>query len=122
MSARPRVLVVDDDDDIREMIGLVLGEEGFDAALEHDGHAALERVVEGPRPALILLDLMMPGMSGGDFVKAMRKHPELEEVPVVVISGDVGGEHVARALGAKFLAKPVELPALLAAVREATPT
>jgi CheY-like chemotaxis protein len=82
------VLVVEDDDDIREMIALILAMRGHEVITARDGLVALERIRERGRPAGVLLDLRMPRMSGAEFAHALKKEPPLANVPIVVLSGD----------------------------------
>ncbi len=112
---RPLVLVVDDDPDILEAICDILEAEGYDVARARHGEEALTRV-EARRPALILLDLMMPVMDGVAFAQALRLRPTVSDVPIVVISAD-GNPQRAAAVGATgYLAKPFDIEALLAQV------
>ncbi len=112
------ILVVDDDPDIRETIREVLREEGYAVATAKDGRDAL-RYLEAASarnaalPGLILLDLMMPNMTGEQFQEAKRAHPELVAIPVVILSAS-GSAAEAQALGAReVLGKPVPLVDLL---------
>ena len=80
-----RVLVVDDDASIREFLCREATNTGWQVDSAHDGMSALERMgVE--RPDLILLDLMMPGMDGFEFLETLRSTPEFQETPVVVVT------------------------------------
>jgi DNA-binding response OmpR family regulator len=120
-----RILVVDDDPDIREILALVLGAEGHDVISAADGAEALAilvRATQGlsPEISLVVLDLMMPIMSGAQLVGHMRTIAALAHVQVVVLSGDVRGADIARELGiATYLVKPVDLITLMRAVRDA---
>lgn len=82
---RESVLVVDDDPDVREGLQLFLEREGYAVSTAEDGQEALEMLARS-RPGLILLDLMMPVMSGFDFLQARAQREELAAIPVVVIS------------------------------------
>ena len=84
-SAAP-VLVVEDDPASRELVCRLLAREGRAAVPAENGRIALERLTEGVRPALILLDLMMPEMDGFQFLEEFRKHPEYGAIPVVVVT------------------------------------
>src|SRR5436190_10082583 len=85
--SRGRVLIVEDDADLREMMCLLLAYEGFDVEAARDGVEALERLRSAaPRPQLILLDLMMPRMDGWEFCRKLAGEPGLEKIPVVVLS------------------------------------
>lgn len=108
----PLVLVVDDDPDILDAICDILQGEGYRVSRARHGLEALERVRE-ERPALILLDLMMPVMDGTAFAHALRERHLADGVPIIVISAD-GNPQKAASLGAQgFLAKPFDIQALL---------
>lgn len=115
MSDRGAVMVVDDDDDIRETIALLLRGEGYATLESRSGRDALERLKAGGEVAVILLDLRMPDMSGPEVVKALKGDPALASIPVVVMSGDNAARAIASGLGADAcLLKPIELRTLLA--------
>lgn len=80
------VLVVEDDDDVREALLLLLGGEGVHAVGATDGRDAIDRIKAGLHPSLILLDLMMPVMDGERFLRARMTDPDLAAIPVVVVS------------------------------------
>ena len=84
-SATPRVLVVEDDTATRTMMRRLLIGEGWQVAEAADGREALERM-GGERPDLILLDLMMPGMDGFEFLAACRKVPDYAGIPVIIVT------------------------------------
>jgi CheY-like chemotaxis protein len=108
----PLVLVVDDDPDILDAICDILQGEGYRVSRARHGLEALDKVTE-ERPALILLDLMMPVMDGMAFAHALRERKLASGVPIIVISAD-GNPQKAAALGARgFLAKPFDIQALL---------
>lgn len=116
MSGRdPCILVVDDDEDIRETIIESLGDEGLIATGAADGAAALSALRNSDhRPGLILLDLMMPGMSGAEFRDRQLADPELAKIPVVVLTADANAEERCRELHADgCLRKPLTLAALI---------
>src|SRR5215218_4757012 len=82
-----RVLVVEDDEDLREMMGHLLQAEGFRPDLAGDGAEALDKLRATPeQPDLILLDLMMPRMDGWTFRREQEGEPALANIPVVVVS------------------------------------
>jgi CheY-like chemotaxis protein len=117
------VLIVEDDPDVREMLAALLVTEGFHAVAAEDGLEALHllRAVRhrAPQiPCLILLDLMMPRLSGNEFRRAQLGDPTVASVPVAVMSGAVDLEQRAQALGAvATLAKPIDCEMLLKVVR-----
>jgi len=85
------ILVVDDDHEIREAIAEVLMAEGYQVDQAENGRAALDHLLARDTPPdLILLDLMMPVMSGGELVLEVAKHAKLRTVPIVVISAHLG--------------------------------
>jgi CheY-like chemotaxis protein len=86
MPRRFEVLVVEDDDDVREALLFLLEDEGVHAVGATYGRDALEKIENGLRPALILLDLMMPVMDGERFLRARKVDPGLAAIPVVVVS------------------------------------
>src|SRR5262249_971046 len=79
-----RVLVIDDDQFIREFIRMAMIDEGYEVAAAMNGIAGLERAVDF-RPSLIILDMLMPPMDGRSFLAAYRRSP-LPDVPIVAIS------------------------------------
>jgi CheY-like chemotaxis protein len=86
------VLVVEDDEATRQVVRRTLAKQGWTVAEAEDGRVALERVARH-RPSLILLDLMMPGMDGFEFLAELRKHEAWQSVPVVVLtSKDLSAE------------------------------
>jgi len=80
------ILVVDDDRDIRETLGEILVHEGYHVEMAENGARALEVIRRGPTPALVLLDLMMPVMSGWEFLELAEHDRQLAEIPVLVVS------------------------------------
>jgi CheY-like chemotaxis protein len=115
------IFVVDDDLDLRETLGELLAEEGYDTRLLENGRAALELLRAGVRPRLILLDLMMPEMSGWEFRERQLRDDVLRAIPVVVMTASRGFEDGALA-AAEVLLKPVGVSEILGAVeRNALP-
>jgi CheY-like chemotaxis protein len=111
-SATPgRVLVVEDDHDVRVAVRLVLEDEGYQVDSVTDGRRALEHLERSAQlPDLILLDLMMPGMDGWDFAARLRANPRLCSIPVVVVSAF---DELPPAGIVAFLPKPLKFDALL---------
>jgi chemosensory pili system protein ChpA (sensor histidine kinase/response regulator) len=117
-----RILVVEDDDDIREVVEEILSSEGYRVEVAKDGIDALGKLDGDTRPLLILLDMMMPRMDGETFLRALRARPPLADAPVVVISGNAAARERAHALhAAACLVKPFELDELLGLVRGLSP-
>ena len=113
------VLVIEDSDMEREGLAAVLQREGYAVLTAADGQEALACVRTSPRPDLILLDMLLPGIDGWDLLKVYTRDPALAGVPVVILSGlDVGSPAWAASLGAAgYLRKPVDSAALLQIVR-----
>jgi CheY-like chemotaxis protein len=111
------VLVVDDDAAIRETLCMILEDEGYGVATAADGQEALTHLRSSPKPCLILLDLMMPVMSGWDFRKQQQQDPDLAAIPIVVVSAVGNSVERMSALNAiAHFKKPVDLDALLETV------
>ncbi|AKU96666.1 response regulator receiver protein [Labilithrix luteola] len=115
------VLVADDDEDIRALVGLVLEDEGLRTFGASDGLDALEQLREHPTAGLVLLDIMMPRMDGTEVVSAMRRDENLQGIPIVIFSGDNRARELAAAARVDgVLVKPVDLDKLLGMVRSFT--
>jgi CheY-like chemotaxis protein len=111
------ILLVEDNDDIREMMAVALELGGHTVLPAVNGREALAKLREHPRPCLILLDLMMPVMNGWELRDALERDPELSEIPVVVVSAITAD--VAQRLGATdYVPKPVDIDRLLDVVCE----
>lgn len=82
---KPKVLIIDDDPDIRTVFSMVLARELFDVVEATNGQEGLERVYTD-RPSLILCDLMMPHMDGRDFLVRLRANPSTRDIPVVILT------------------------------------
>src|SRR5688500_17713436 len=104
---RTRVLVVEDDEGIREALCDLLATEGFDVTSAVHGADALEKLRgNGEKPNVILLDLMMPVMDGWAFRAEQRRDPALAAIPVVVITASRSAD-VASLEPRAFLKKPI---------------
>jgi CheY-like chemotaxis protein len=111
-------MVVDDDADIRDSIGDILELRGYRVTRAANGREALERLRSGPKPCLILLDLMMPVLNGWEFREQQSTDEALKSVPVVIISGDGSADQKAAKIGvSEYLRKPLELSNILDVVR-----
>jgi len=82
-----RILLVEDDEGMRDAIRTLLERAGFHVAAAHDGAEAWEILSRGPRPAAILADLYTPRMTGHDLVARIRRTPRLAAIPVIAMSG-----------------------------------
>jgi len=106
------ILVVEDNDDVREMMAVTLELEGHEVATAVNGRDALHKLHTGEKPCLILLDLMMPVMNGWEFRRALEREPEFRDVPVVVVSAATG-DMMKRTDAAAYLPKPLDMDQLL---------
>ena len=115
----PKILVVDDNLDTRELTHLHLTTEGFSVIIAVDGREGLY-MARSERPDLIITDISMPGLSGIDMIKELRAQPELKKVPILVLSALGSGEmDIAIRAGAdRAMNKPVLLDALVDEVKE----
>jgi CheY-like chemotaxis protein len=115
LGAARLILVVEDDDLARENLAAVLRREGFDIVSAANGEEAVEHLLGGPRPDLILLDMLMPIMDGWRFLERLRDQPP---VPVVVTTAAILTPEWAEAHGCQgILRKPIEPDRLLGEVR-----
>jgi two-component system alkaline phosphatase synthesis response regulator PhoP len=85
MALKSRILVVDDEPDVREVIQLNLGKEGFQVTTAPDGESALTLLLEQPHDAAIV-DVMMPGMDGLALCRAIRQNPTLRNLPILILT------------------------------------
>ncbi|WP_424827598.1 MtrAB system response regulator MtrA [Rothia mucilaginosa] len=110
------ILVVDDDDALAEMIGLVLAQEGFNAVFCENGGRAFETFMRSA-PDLVLLDLMLPGMNGIEVCQQIRRS---SNVPIIMLTAKSDTEDVVKGLEAgadDYIAKPFKHAELLARIR-----
>lgn len=114
---RHRVMVVEDDEGIRETFCQTLTDEGYHVVSAADGREALDLLSTGERPCVILLDLMMPVMNGWELLDALRQSGELDRLPVVVVSAMESGRPLPPGVQ-RYVPKPIHLDTLLAAVAE----
>jgi CheY-like chemotaxis protein len=107
-------MIVDDDDDLRDALADIMTAQGYEVAAFADARAALAALEGGLTPFLILLDLMMPGMSGWEFRAAQLENPTLALIPVVVVTAAGHLNDGARTLSCvEALAKPFALEIIL---------
>jgi CheY-like chemotaxis protein len=114
MDYRASVLVVDDDEAIREVVAEVLRDEGYRVTCAENGEQALRELRQGDPPDLMLLDLMMPVLSGWEVLEELEADERLAALPIVIVSAMAGPatkEH---------LLKPIDLERLLSTVERVT--
>jgi CheY-like chemotaxis protein len=110
---RGSVLIVEDDEDIRAAMAELLEGEGFQVSVASNGQEGLEVLEHLGKPCLVLLDLMMPVMSGEDFLRHLRENPSFTRVPVIIVTAS-GRQPLPGAQG--ILKKPFEIGDLFATV------
>lgn len=113
-----RILVVEDDPELNRLMGELLSASGYQALCAKNGAAGLEILFSGFRPHLIILDWLMPNLSGEQFLHEMYLRPQFRDIPVIVISGT---KDIRRILQHRdevrlVLEKPVSLDQILRAI------
>jgi DNA-binding response OmpR family regulator len=115
-----KILIIDDDAFIRRPLEFILREEGFAPVTAVDGEDGLAKL-EGEKPDLIVLDLMMPGLDGFEVCRRVRTDPRFSSIPVILLTakGQESDSERGLAVGAtEFMSKPYSPSELLRRVRE----
>jgi CheY-like chemotaxis protein len=113
MMGNKTILICDDDEGILDMLEIVLDGSGYRTIAVQNSLNIYETIAR-EQPDLLLLDLWMPVLSGDQVLKTLRRNPETNELPVIVISASREGKQIAVAAGADdFMAKPFDLDSLL---------
>jgi two-component system phosphate regulon response regulator PhoB len=115
-----RILIVDDEADIVATLAFNLEREGFVALTAHDGEAALAHIAREPRPDLIVLDLMLPDISGTEICRRVREDPNTRRIPVIMLTAK--GEDIDRVVGFEvgaddYVVKPFSVRELVLRIR-----
>lgn len=122
MSSTHRVMIVEDDEDVRELLAELIEAQGFSTVRSANGKEALEELGArraGNLPCVILLDVRMPVMDGPEFRAAQRCDPLFAQIPVIVMSAHADAITIAEPLrGDVSLPKPLDLPRLFRLLRE----
>jgi CheY-like chemotaxis protein len=113
------ILVVEDDDDLRNSLSQALRDHGFAVTQASNGQQALDLLHAGTKPAVILLDLMMPVLNGWELRDALRDDPTLADIPQLVISAymDEAERHVLELPPDDCIRKPFHIRVLLEAIQ-----
>jgi len=120
---KPKVIIVDDDRETRELLALALQMENFEVSQAANG-LRLISTLHVDRPDVILLDVNMSWIDGFELCRAVRKNEEFRQIPVIFISARSSATDVKRgreAGASDYFTKPVELPTLIARIRELIP-
>jgi CheY-like chemotaxis protein len=118
MSEKPVILVVDDDMPILILMQSLLREFGFEPVTAASGPDAID-IVRKQRPALVLLDKHMPGMSGDEVIRALRGDDGVAQIPILILSGEPVSKSDLAELGADgAVLKPFDVVALVEQIRE----
>lgn len=120
MKTQLRVLCIEDDLNIALLVHMCLGRIGIDVDTEADGLVACIKLDQSDPPDCLLVDLMLPGMSGMEIIRHVRNDARFENMPIVVMSANVSEETRTNALAlgvGHFLPKPFELEDLESLVR-----
>lgn len=112
------ILVIEDNDDVRDMMAVTLELEGHRVVTASNGREALHLLHHGVEPCMILLDLMMPVMNGWEFQKAVAREPQLRDIPIVVVSATGTDGELDRTQAAVVLPKPIDVDRLLNVVED----
>lgn len=114
---QPNILLVDDDDAVREITAAILEDLGYEVREASSGDAALEALARNPRVDLMMVDVSMPGMSGIDLTRAVRERRP--EVPVLLVTGYADGDAVAAVGEERIVLKPFRNEDLARKIRTA---
>jgi CheY-like chemotaxis protein len=117
----PRVLLVEDSEDIQTMVAFRLKKAGHRVLTASSGEEALALVEERGAPDVVVLDVMMPGMTGLELLPELRAKTGHDDLPAIFLSAKILPQDIeaGRALGATYLTKPFVATALLNAVEKA---
>jgi DNA-binding response OmpR family regulator len=119
-TAQQRLLIVEDDVHMAYLLGYLAEKEGFQVERVADGRSATERIDAGPAADLVLLDLMLPYADGFELLARLRKNPQWQQVPVIILTGKTREHDAVRALGLgadDYLTKPFSPVELVARIR-----
>lgn len=115
----PLVLVVDDDADYRKLVSHMLTAARYDVEVAESGFGLSRRLLQAPTPDLVLLDCMMPGLTGPALVEILARLPKAVHIPVLLMSAarlDTFAEAAGKHPNCRFVEKPASLRALVALV------
>jgi CheY-like chemotaxis protein len=125
MASRKKILIVDDEEDIRTYLSTLLGDQGFETIMAKDGEEAWKQVESG-FPDLITLDISMPEKSGIKFYREMKAHDRWKTIPIIIVTGV--SEDMRKFLSSRhqipppegYLAKPINQEEILTLIEKLT--
>ena len=119
--AKKIILVVDDEESLRELLSAILTEEGYGVVTASDGKECLQKL-EGLKPDLILLDMMMPGMSGREVCEKIRANPKTKALKVAFLTvakfSETGKETLTKMKVSDYITKPFDNNDLIVRVKK----
>jgi DNA-binding response OmpR family regulator len=110
---KQKIVIIDDDKDIAEVVGLLLEMEGYNPVTQYSGRNALENIRKY-KPDLILLDVMLDGLDGRDICRQLKADPELQNIPVIMISATANRDNIGNP--DYFIAKPFGIEEMVSSV------
>jgi DNA-binding response OmpR family regulator len=119
-SAPKKIIIVEDQPDVADLLEEMLSVDGYQVIKIHSSGGALS-MIRAENPDLVLLDIMMPDVSGLDVLRFMRREPDLQQIPVVIVSAKTLPEDIRTGLeagAAAYLTKPVDIAKLRRTVAE----
>lgn len=120
-SIRKRIVIAEDDPAIASMLQKVLAQH-YDVTVVHDGKSALAQAATQPRPALLMLDVMMPGLDGLAVAAEIKKDANLKAIPIIFLTAKSGATDVIKGIqsGARhYITKPFKIDDVLTKVKKA---
>ena len=116
-----KVLIVDDEPQMLSLLSTRLRSEGYEVITAFSGEGCLEKA-EQDQPDLILLDVLLPGMSGFEVSKRLKKNPRTKDIPIIMVTALIGDEASKKSLESGaiyFVSKPFDTQTLLSEISEA---
>ncbi len=118
--SKKTILIADDDDDLRMLVQVTLDHASYEIATVGDGLQTLDVVLSSP-PDLLIIDWMMPGLTGDEVVRRLRGHPRTAQIPIIMLTAKDGQEFLEHMMPLQlsgYLVKPFSPLALIRIVRE----
>jgi len=121
LANKRRVMIVDDDDDIRITIKQILEKNGYKVYDFDNGYDCLKMLENGKKPTLIVLDIMMPLMSGWEIQRRLQAHPRWRKIPIIFLTGRTTNiaEEMYERYGIEYIKKPFSLSEFKESIKRA---